>query len=135
MFHVSVIRVIPNQYAHHLNYILMNDVLKQKHSLNHLAFQHFIGYVSQFPMSTNHRILPTSSTSTKIVFSYNQTERSDIENSENPVEQCPSQLQKSNYAIKTSIFVLLGLAIVMLTIYFFVQVRFRKKVNTPIAHI
>ena len=115
MFHVSVIRVIPSQYTHHLDHIFMNDGLKKKHSLNHVVFKHFI----EFPMSTS---------------SYNQTDRIDT-NSASLMEQCPSQLPKSNYVMKTSIFVLLGLAIVMLTIYSFVQVCFRKKVNTPIAYI
>lgn len=86
-------------------------------------------------MSTSHRILPASSTPTRVVFSYNQTDRLDTENVGTLMEQCPSQLQKSNSVMKTIIFVLLGLAIVMLIIYFFVQVRFRQKVNTPIAYI
>lgn len=123
------------QYKHHLDYILMNDGLKQKHSLNHIVFKHFIENVSQFPMSTSHRILPTSRTPTRVVFSYSQTDSLDTENSGSLMEQCPFQLQNSNYVMKTSIFVLLGLAIVMLIIYLFLQVRFRKKVNTPIAHI
>ena len=111
------------------NYSLINCNVQENFSLKIL-----LESTSQLPQPTFHQISLSRSTSTRILY-HNKTNGPDTDNPRSLMKGCPSQPKESNHIMRAAIFCLIGMAIIILIIYFIVEVRVRQKVKSPTAFI